>query len=151
MSTEDDQWKLIAGADPDPSNNLYMFDDGDVGNYIQNGQQCFNGELPCCQDSTQQTTSGYGDGSWSFCAEGCGPGMTRQSNCPGTPEGLLAMGSDDRGNDVNVDGGGTLPSGDFGECSYRTDWGWVVRAMWVTPAAAAGDETTFVWTDGSPL
>jgi hypothetical protein len=60
------------------------------------------------------------------------------------------MGSDDRGNDVNVDGGGTLPSGDFGECSYRTDWGWVVRAMWVTPAAAAGD-ATFVWTDGSPL
>ena len=60
------------------------------------------------------------------------------------------MGSDDRAHDVTMDGT-VLPSGDFGECSYRSDWGWVVRAMWVTPAPAAGDVATFVWSDGSPL
>ena len=57
------------------------------------------------------------------------------------------MGSDDRAHDVTMDGT-VLPSGDFGECSYRSDWGWVVRAMWVTPAPAAGDVATFVWSDG---
>ena len=33
----------------------------------------------------------------------------------------------------------------------RTDWPWVVRAMWVTPSAAAGEQNTFVWSDGSAV
>ena len=30
ISTEDDQYKLLAGRDKNAANNLYMFDDGDV-------------------------------------------------------------------------------------------------------------------------
>ena len=116
---------------------------------VWRSRYCPAGEFPCCVDQSQQATSGYGDGSWSFCNT-CPAGMTRQSACPGTPEGLISMGSDDRAHDVTMDGT-VLPSGDFGECSYRSDWGWVVRAMWVTPAPAAGDVATFVWSDGSPL
>ena len=70
-------------------------------------------------------------GDMTYCA-GCAAGRTRQSNCPGTPEGLISMGDPEM---RTADG---LPYGDFGECSYREDWGWVVRAMWVTPTADAG-------------
>ena len=44
--------------------------------------------------------------------------------CPGTPSGLLSLGHH-----------ATNLAGDFGECNYRSDWGWVVRAMWILPAA----------------
>lgn len=127
-------------------------DDGDAGNYVSTkpgSDMCAKGEFPCCQDPSKRGISSFGKGTYSLC-KGCARGQTRQSNCPGTPYGLLSMGPPTGSRVVGKEKG--VPSGDLGECSYRTDWGWVVRAMWVTPASAAGGQSsTFVWSDGSAV
>ena len=61
-------------------------------------------------------------------ADGCAAaampfGTPQISGCAGTPHGLFSMGHHQ-----------TDLAGDYGECNYRGDWGWVVKAMWLTPA-----------------
>ena len=97
-------------------NNEYMadmFDDGDAGNYISTkpgSDKCSAGEFPCCQDPSKQSVSSFGKRTYSSCqSNGCSKGKTRQSNCPGTPVGLISMGPTDKSSGV--------PSGDYGECS----------------------------------
>ena len=71
----------------------------------------------------------FGDGdAANYDADGCpAAAMTfgqPQLTCPGTPNGLLSMAHHP-----------TDLAGDYGECNYRPDWGWVIQALWVTPKA----------------
>ena len=69
-------------------------DDGDAGNYVSTkpgSDMCAKGEFPGCQDPSKRGISSFGKGTYSLC-KGCARGQTRQSNCPGTPYGLLSMG-----------------------------------------------------------
>ena len=72
----------------------------------------------------------FGDGdAANYDADGCpaaamGFGQP-QLTCPGTPNGLLSMAHH-----------ATDLAGDYGECNYRPDWGWVIKSLYITPAAA---------------
>ena len=46
-----------------------------------------------------------------------------QITCPGTPRGLVSMAHH-----------ATDLAGDYGECNYRPDWGWVIKSLYITPA-----------------
>ena len=72
----------------------------------------------------------FGDGdAANYDADGCpaaamGFGQP-QITCPGTPRGLMSMAHH-----------ATNLAGDYGECNYRPDWGWVIKSLYITPAAA---------------
>jgi len=103
VAGENDKYKTI-GLGPESTmaaDDLFMFDDGDAGNYDLKG-----------------------------CPAAGGAGYSRQSTkCKGTPKGLMSMAH------PSTTTKGSL-KGDYGECNYRPDWGWVVRALLVTPDCA---------------